>query len=324
MRLSRQQFLAGLLSLPLGGRALAQTNTDRQPIRLILSTSPGGGADTSTRLIAPLLTELLGGQSIVIESRSGGAGLIAGGVVAREAPDGHTFLVDITTHSVNPALKRPMPYKVLQDLVPVTQIVQGANVLVVHPSLQVNSLSDFVALAKERKGTLSYASSGSGSAQHLAMEMFKARTELEMTHVPYRGGGPALIDLVSGHVQAFFAFIPTAAPHISDGKIKALATTGSSRAQSMPNLPTIAESGYPGFESYDWNGIFAPAGTPDSAIRRLQAAVAEALKNSNLRQRLADIGMEPVGSTPEDFRAFIERQIAMYSDIVQRLGLKVE
>ncbi len=144
-----------------------------------------------------------------------------------------------------------------------------------------------------------------------------AQQALDLAQRPVRMG-------TGGHVQAFFAFIPTAAPHIRDGKIKAIATTGRARALSMPNLPTIAESGYPGFESYDWNGIFAPAGTPESAIRRLQAAVAEALKNGNLRQRLADIGMEPVGSTPEEFRAFVERQITMYSDVVQRFGLNVE
>jgi tripartite-type tricarboxylate transporter receptor subunit TctC len=323
MPISRKQFLMSLPVLLFARRTFAQFSRS-QPIRMILSTSPGGGADVTTRLIAPRVSELLQGQTIIIEGRPGGGGLIAGSSVARESPDGLTFLVDITSHAVNPAIRRQMPYKVLEDLVPVTQVVRGANVLVVTPSLRVASLPEFVATVKEREGKMSYASSGIGSAQHLAMEIFKAEAGIEMIHVPYRGGGPALVDLMAGTVQAFFAFLPSAAPYIRDGRMNALATTGSVRASAMPDLPTIAESGYPNFESYDWNGIFAPAHTPESAIRRLRDAVAEALTDATIKHRLDEIGIEPVGSTPEEFRSFLEHEIVKYREVVQRLGITVD
>jgi tripartite-type tricarboxylate transporter receptor subunit TctC len=322
MSLSRKQFLLSLPAVAIAAKARAQSPFTR-PVRFVLSTSPGGGADVTMRLIAPHLTERLG-QSAVIESRPGGSGLIAGGLVAREAPDGYTFLVDIATYSVNPALGRAMPYKVLEDLVPVTQIIRGANALVLHPSVPANTLAEFIAYAKQKRGELSYASSGNGSAQHLAMEIFKERAGLEMTHVPYRGGGPALVDLMAGHVQCYFAFIPSAIQHIREGRIKAVATTGSHRAPAFPALPTIAESGFDGFESYDWNGIFAPARTPEPMISALQAAVAGAIAVPEVRTRILDIGIEPVGSTAEEFRSFVRREIATWSGVVQRLGITAD
>jgi tripartite-type tricarboxylate transporter receptor subunit TctC len=320
--LSRKQFLLSIPTAALTTKARAQSVFTR-PVRFVLSTSPGGGADVTMRLISPHLTERLG-QPVVIDSKPGGSGLIAGGLVAREAPDGHTFLVDIATYSVNPALGRAMPYKVLEDLVPVTQIIRGANALALHPSVPANTLAEFIAYAKQKRGELSYASSGNGSAQHLAMEIFKERAGLEMTHVPYRGGGPALVDLMAGHVQCYFAFIPSAIQHIREGRIKAVATTGSSRAPAFPALPTIAESGFDGFESYDWNGVFAPARTPEPMMRALQAAVAGAIAVPEVRARILDIGIEPVGSTPEEFRAFLEREIATWTAVVQRLGITAD
>lgn len=322
MPLSRRQLVLAAPALALTRHARADSPFTR-PVRFVLSTSPGGGADVTMRLISPHLTERLG-QSVVIESKPGGSGLIAGGLVAREAPDGHTFLVDIATHSVNPALGRTMPYKVLEDLVPVTQIIRGANALALHPSVPANTLAEFIAYAKQRKGELSYASSGNGSAQHLAMEIFKERAGLEMTHVPYRGGGPALVDLMAGHVQCYFAFIPSAIQHIRAGRLKAVATTGEARAPAFPALPTIAESGFDGFASYDWNGIFAPAHTPEPLMRALQAAVAGAIAVPEVRSRILDIGIEPVGSTAEEFRAFVQREMDTWSGVVQRLGITAD
>jgi tripartite-type tricarboxylate transporter receptor subunit TctC len=309
-----------MVGLGLAGAARAQAPLFTRPIRLVLSTSPGGGADVTARLIAPRITEILG-QSIVIESRAGGSGLIAGGFVAQQPADGHTFLFDITTHAVNPVLGRPMPYRVLEDLVPVTQVSRAANALAVHPSTPVNSVAEYVAHVKARQGTLSYASSGNGSAQHLGMEIFNAAAGLEMTHVPYRGGGPAIVDLMAGHVFSCFAFLPSSTPHIRERRMKALATTGSSRSASFPDLPTIAESGYPGFENYDWNGIFAPAGTPGPMIRQMQAAVAAALSAPDIRARFAELGNEPVGSTPEAFRDFLTSEMAKYGEIVRKNGI---
>ncbi|MFH5927030.1 Bug family tripartite tricarboxylate transporter substrate binding protein [Roseomonas xinghualingensis] len=322
MHLTRQKFLASMVGLGFAGAARAEASLFTRPIRLILSTSPGGGADVTARLIAPRITERLG-QSIVIESRAGGSGLIAGGYVAQQPPDGHTFLFDITTHAVNPVLGRPMPYKILEDLVPVTQVSRAANALAVHPSTPVNTVAEYVAYVKARQGTLSYASSGNGSAQHLGMEIFKAAAGLEMPHVPYRGGGPALVDLMAGHVFSSFAFIPSSTPHIREGRLKALATTGSTRSASFPDLPTIAESGYPDFENYDWNGIFAPARTPEPMIRQMQAAVAAALSAPDIRARFAEMGNEPVGSTPEEFRGVLKAEMSKYGDIVRKVGITV-
>ncbi|WP_424810491.1 tripartite tricarboxylate transporter substrate binding protein [Roseococcus sp. YIM B11640] len=319
MSLTRQQFLLSLPALALARAASAQTLFTR-PVRFVLSTSPGGGADVTMRLLQPHLSERLG-QSVVLESKPGGSGLIAGGLVAREAPDGYTFLVDIATHSVNPALGRTMPYKVMEDLVPVTQIIRGANALALHPSVPANNLAEFIAYAKQKKGELSFASSGNGSAQHLAMEIFKERAGLEMTHVPYRGGGPALIDLMAGHVQCYFAFIPSAIQHIREGRIKAIATTGEARAPAFPGLPTIAESGFPGFVSYDWNGVFAPARTPEPMKLAVQAAIADTLQLPEVRARILDMGIEPVGGSADEFRAFLAREIATWSGVVQRLGI---
>ncbi|WP_165585678.1 tripartite tricarboxylate transporter substrate binding protein [Roseococcus sp. SYP-B2431] len=320
--LSRKQFLLSVPALALASQARAQSPFSR-PVRFVLSTSPGGGADVTMRLLSPHLTERLG-QSVVIESKPGASGLIAGGTVAREAADGYTFLVDIASHSVNPALGRAMPYKVLQDLVPVTQIIRGANALALHPSVPAGSLAEFIAYAKQRPGQLSYASSGNGSAQHLAMEIFKERAGLDMTHVPYRGGGPALVDLMAGHVQCYFAFIPSAIQHIREGRIKAVATTGETRAPAFPELPTIAEAGFTGFSSYDWNGVFAPARTPEPMMRALQAAVAASIQVPEVRARILDLGSEPVGSTAEEFRAFVQREIDTWSAVVQRLGITAD
>jgi tripartite-type tricarboxylate transporter receptor subunit TctC len=320
---SRKQFLTIPLGLTAPGSARSQTALFNRPIRLILSTSPGGGADVTTRLIAPHLTEKLG-PAIVIESRAGGSGLIAGGYVAQQPPDGYSFLVDITTHSVNPALGRPMPYKVLEDLVPVTQISRGANALVVNPSIPVSTVAEFVAYAREKKGGMSYASSGNGSAQHLAMEMLKAQSALALTHVPYRGGGPALVDVMAGHVPCCFAYIPSSMQHIREGRLKPLATSGSTRSTTFPDLPTIAESGFTGFESYDWAGIFAPARTPGPMIRQLQGAVADTLAFPAVRDRFLELGIEPVGNVPEAFHAFLSAEMAKYKDIIQKAGITAD
>ncbi|WP_160123731.1 Bug family tripartite tricarboxylate transporter substrate binding protein [Rhodovarius lipocyclicus] len=323
MPLSRKQFLivsAGL-AVPALGRAQAPLFT--RPIRLILSTSPGGGADVTARLIAPGITERLG-QSLVIESRAGGSGLIAGGFVAQQPPDGYTFLFDITSHSVNPVLGRPMPYKVLEDLVPVTQVSRAPNALAVHPALPVNSVAEFVAYAKARGNAMSYASSGNGTAQHLGMEIFQAAAGLTMNHVPYRGGGPALVDVMAGHVPCCFAFIPSATQHIRQGRLKALATTGATRAESFPELPTLAESGFPGFENYDWNGIFAPARTPEPMRNALQQAVAATLATPEMRARFAELGNEPVGGSAEEFRAFLVAEMAKYGEIIRRVGITAD
>lgn len=301
----------------------AQAQYPSKPIRMILSTSPGGGADVTARLIAPRLSEALG-QNVIVENRPGASGMIAGEFVARQPADGYTILLDITTHAVNPALYAKMPYEPLKDLVPVTQVMQAPNVLVVHPSIPVASVKEFIAYAKTKDGGLAYASSGNGSAQHLAAEMFKMRTGIAMVHIPYKGGGPALADVVAGQVPVFFALLSSATPHIRAGRLKPLAVTGSARAQSMPELPTIAESGLPGYEIYDFNGLYFPARTPSEIISRWHREVARVLTISEVRERFAALGTEPVGSTPQAFEAFLRTEIAKWTQLVKDANIRVD
>jgi tripartite-type tricarboxylate transporter receptor subunit TctC len=294
-----KSYLLSLLVL-ISSLASAQDVYPTRPIHMVLSTSPGGGADITMRLIAPQLQERLG-QPVVIENKPGASGMIAGAYIARQPADGYTFLVDITTFAVNPALYPHMAYDPVKDLVPVTEMIRGANVLLVPAGSPATSVAGFVAYAKARKGELAYASSGNGSAQHLAMEMFKLQEGIQLTHVPYKGGGAALADILAGHVDAYIGFLPTATAHIKGGRLVALATTGQAREASTSNLPTMIEAGVPGFVSYDWNGIFAPAGTPRPIIDRVQKEVAAVLASPEVKARLSEMGSEAVASTPEQF-----------------------
>ncbi len=321
-RLLQLVLLPGLAALP--GIAAAQAFPSK-PIRLVVSTAPGGGGDVTARLLSPRLSEGLG-QNVLVENRAGGSGLIAGEYVSRQPADGHTVLLDITSHAVNPALVLKMPYEPLRDLLPVTQVIRAPNVLVVHPSVPATTTAEFIAWAGAQPGGVSVASSGNGSAQHLAMEMFRQRTRLTMVHVPYKGGGPALADVVAGQVPAFFAFLSSAAPHIRAGKLRAIAVTTPQRAQAMPEVPSVAESGgaLAGFEIYDFNGLFVPGGTPPEVVARIQREVARVLAMPEVRERLAAIGAEPLGSTPAEFTAFLRREIERFRVIVREAGIKAE
>ncbi|WPB54976.1 tripartite tricarboxylate transporter substrate binding protein [Xylophilus sp. GOD-11R] len=301
----------------------AQDAYPAKPIHMVLSTSPGGGADITMRIIAPKLQERLG-QPVVIENRPGASGMIAGAYVARQPADGYTFLVDIASFPVNPALYPRMGYDPFKDLAPVTQNIQAPNVLLVPPGSPVKSVGGFITYAKARKGAMSYASSGNGSAQHLAMELFKLQEGIELTHVPYKGGGAALADVMAGHVDAYIGFLPTAAPGIKSGRLIALATTGKTRDPSTPNLPTMAEAGVAGFVSYDWNGVFAPAATPRPIIDRIQREIAAILAEPDVKARLAEMGSEPVASTPEQFGKFLHQEAAKWAKVVKDARISVE
>ncbi|HEY9279033.1 MAG TPA: tripartite tricarboxylate transporter substrate binding protein [Eoetvoesiella sp.] len=294
-----------------------------KPIHLVVSTSPGGGADVTARLLVPELSKRLG-QTIIVDNKPGASGMIAGKYVADQRADGYTYLFDITTAAVNPSLYANMPYTPLKDLVPVTQVLQAPNVLVVNPSVPVSTVQEFIAYAKSKNGDLAYASSGNGSAQHLAGEMFKDRTGIKMTHVPYKGGGPALADVVAGHVPVFFAFLASAAPHIKAGRLKAIALAGNARSPLLPDVPTIAESGLPGFEVYDFNGFFAPAGTPPEAINRMQRDLAATLATPTVRAQLEALGAEPVGNTPQEFESFLRNEIKKWGEVIKKANIKIE
>ncbi len=319
-----KRLLIRLLALALSGiAATGYAQYPSKPIKMIVTYPPGGGADTMARIIAPRLTESLG-QPIIIENRAGASGQIGADLVAKSAPDGYTIMLDATAYSVNPSLYPKMPYDPLKDLTPITILVRVPNILVVSPGFAPKSVQELIALAKSKPGELSYASSGNGSAQHLAAELFKAGTGTDIVHIPYKGGAPAIADVMGGQVPIFFGNMSSALPHVKAGKVRALAVTGNKRSANVPELPTIAESGVPGYEVYEWNGLFAPAGTPVAIINRLQAEIARIVQLPDVKEKLAGLGAEAVANTPQEAAAFIKAEIAKWAVVVKRANIKVE
>lgn len=319
MTASRLAFATAAL-LALGA---AQAQYPAKPVRMVVTYPPGGGADTMARLVGPKLTETLG-QAVVVENRPGATGTIAADVVAKAAPDGYTLMLDASSYAVNPSLYPKLAYDPLKAFAPVALLVVFPNMLVVHPGFQASSVKDLIALAKQKPGTVSYASSGNGSAQHLAAELFRLQAGLDMVHVPYKGGGPALIDVMGGQVPVFFANMASGLPHVKSGKLKALASTGARRSPNMPELPTIAESGLPGYEVYEWNAVFAPAGTPEAIVTRLHADIAKALRAPDVRERIVALGGEIRGSSPKESDAWIRAQMTKWSKVVKDAGVKLD
>ena len=294
-----------------------------KPIRLIVTYPAGGGADTMARLISPRLGEALG-QPVVVENRGGASGTIAADLVAKSAPDGHTLMLDATAFAVNPSLYPKLPYDPDKAFAPVTLLALFPNVVLVHPANPVSSIKDLIAKIKAEPGKIAFASSGNGSAQHLAAELFRQRAGLDMVHVPYKGGGPALIDVMGGQVPLYFGNMASALPHVKNGKLKALAITGSKRSAAAPDLPTVAESGMPGYQVYEWNAIFAPAGTPPAIVNRLQAEIAKVVKIPEVRDRMLALGGEIVASSPADLGAWVREQAASWSRVVKAANIKAE
>jgi tripartite-type tricarboxylate transporter receptor subunit TctC len=294
-----------------------------KPIRIVVTYPAGGGADAMARLVAPKLSEALG-QPVLVENRGGASGTIAADLVARSLADGYTLMLDATNHAVNPSLFPKLPYDPYKAFAPVTLLALFPNVLVVHPAFPVSSVEDLIKKAKAEPGKLAYASSGNGSAQHLAAELFRQRAGLDMVHIPYKGGGPALIDVMAGQVPFYFGNMASALPHVKNGKLKAIAVTGGRRSAAAPDLPTVAESGMPGYQVYEWNAIFAPAGTPPAVINRLQAEIAKVVKIPEVRDRMLALGGEIVASSPQDLAAWVREQTASWATVVRAANIKLE
>jgi len=290
---------------------------------MIVTYPPGGGADAMARLIAPKLGESLG-QPVLVENRAGASGTIAAELVAKASPDGYTLMLDAANHAVNPSLYPKLPYDPEKAFAPVTLLVLFPNMLVVHPGFPVNSVNELIAKARAEPGKIAFASSGNGSAQHLAGELFRQRAGLDMVHVPYKGGGPALTDVMGGQVPIYFANMASGLPHVKSGKLKALATTGAKRSPAAPDLPTVAESGMPGYQVYEWNAIFAPAGTAPAVINRLQADIARVVKLPEVRERMLALGGEIVASSPADLGAWVREQTASWAKVVRAANIKAE
>ena len=291
-------------------------------VRLVVPFSPGGSTDVTARILAQKLTEAWR-QQVIVDNRAGAGGNIGAESVARAAPDGYTLLLATTgVMAINHKLYKSLSYDSLKDLAPVTQIGGLPLILIVHPSLPAKSVKDLVAMAKAKPGALSFASSGVGSATHMTAELFRMMAGVDMVHVPYKGSGQAMTDLISGQVGVAFDQITSSIGHVQSGKLRALAVTSAKRFPSVPNLPTVAEAGVAGYESVSWNGIAAPARTPREIIDRIQGEVARALQQADMKERFLKDGIEPIGSTPEQFAAHIRSERAKWEKVVDRAGIK--
>lgn len=295
-----------------------------KPVRWIVPFSPGGGVDVTTRTIASRMGTKPGHQ-FVIDNRGGANGNIGAGIVAKAPPDGYTLLTATTGIIViNPHLYSKLTFDAVKDLVPVTPVVDVINVLVVHPSLPVKSVKELIALAKARPNQLNFATSGPGGSDHIATELFKSTTGAQLVHVPYKGGAPAMVDLVAGHVQLMFATMAVAVGPVKAGRLRALGVTSSKRYPLMPELPTIAEAGVPGYEAAFWFGVFVPQGSPREIIARLNGEVRSALQAPEIQQRLLESGLIATGSTPEEFAAFVQAESRKWAKLVKERGLKAD
>lgn len=310
------------LQLSLGTFVYAQYPV--KPIRLIVPLAPGGGNDIMSRYIGKYLAESLG-QSVIIDNRPGASGIIGTELAARAPADGYTmFMGGSGQMSINPSLYRKLPYDPHRDFSPVTMVVEFPSLLTVHPSLPVKRVSDLIKLAKSRPGQLNYASSGNGTGSHLAMELFKTMAGVNIVHVPYKGAGPALADLISGQVSLLFNNPLSSMPHAQAGRIRAVAVTGTKRLLAMPDMPTVGESGLPGFEATIWLGLFAPAGTSQEIIARINAETVGVLNRLETRDWIAKRGMEPAGSTPEQFAARVNADAVKWEKVIRDSGARVD
>jgi tripartite-type tricarboxylate transporter receptor subunit TctC len=291
-----------------------------KPVRYLVAFSAGSGADTLGRLVAAGLTETIG-QQVVVENRTGAAGNIAAEMAAKSAPDGYLVFQGSLTHAVNATLYRKLPYDILRDFAPVTQLASSPNVVAVHPSLPARSIGDLVKLARAKPGEINYASAGVGSATFLAAEMFKAAAGIDMMHVPYRGGGEAIIAVMTGEASLQFGPIASWEPHLKAGRGRALAITSSRRLSTMPNLPTVAESGYPDYASGNWYGLLLPVKTPPEVVSAIHRATVAALKSPALNKRLTDLGYLVIGDRPDAFAAHIRSEVEKLGKVIKALNL---
>jgi tripartite-type tricarboxylate transporter receptor subunit TctC len=304
--------------------AVAQQDYPNRPITLIVPYAAGGGNDVMARAAADRMSKTLG-QQIVIENRGGAGGSIATRQIAKSAPDGYTLGLGGTgTLAINPTLYPNVGYDPRKDFAPLGLIATSALVVLVNPAVPAKSIAELIALAKEKPGHINYASAGAGSGIHLGTEYFASRAGIKIIHVPYKGSGPALADLLGGHVMVYFSSLPPAISLMKEGKVRALAVTGAKRAALFPDLPTVAETGLPGFEAVLHYGIVAPAGTPRPIIEKLNAALRAAVASDELKLRIAADGAEPLASTPEEYAADIDREETKWSEIVRSSGAKVE
>jgi tripartite-type tricarboxylate transporter receptor subunit TctC len=295
-----------------------------KPIRLVVPFAAAGTTDFLARAIAQKLGQNLG-TTVIVDNRPGAGGNIGSDIVAKSDPDGYTLLLGtVGTHAINASLYKKMPYDTVKDFAPITLVASVPNIVVVNPSVPAKSIKELLALAKSKPGQLSFASSGNGSSIHLSGELFKSMAGVDMLHVPYKGSGPAVADLVGGQVNLMFDNMPSSLPHVKSGRLRAIAVTSAKRSPAAPDLPTIAESGVPGYEAVAWFGVLAPAGTPPAIVKKLNAEIIKVLKSPDVAERLSSQGAEPVSNTPEQFSAYIKSEMAKWAKVIKASGAQVD
>jgi tripartite-type tricarboxylate transporter receptor subunit TctC len=304
------------------GSALGQAYPTKS-VRMLVPFPPGGGTDFMARLLGRHLSEKWG-QSVLIENRPGASMMIASEIVAKAPPDGYTVIMSSSNHTINPSLYPKIPYDTVKDFAPVTLVGTSPFLLVVHPSLPVKSTKELIALAGARKGQLTYASSGTGGPQQLAGELFKSMAKVDITHVPYKGTGPAEVDLIGGHVQVMFATIISAAPQVAAGKMRALAITSKERSPAFPDLPTVSEAALKGYEATSWWGVLAPGRTPPEVINKLNADIVSVLQMAEPRSRIMTLGGDPVGNTPQQFAALLQEELGKWAKVIKEANIKID
>jgi len=316
-------FLCAALGMLAPSQAAAADDYPTRPIRLLVGFTAGGGTDTYARIVAPKLSERLG-QQVVVDNRPGAGGIIATGMVAKAPPDGYTLIFISPSHSINASLQKSLPFDPIADFEPVTTVAAGTVVLVVHPSLPVTSVKELIALAKTRPGAISYGTGGLGSSSQMNCEQFKSMAGINITHVPYKGTAAAIPDLISGEVHMAIDTVAALLPHVRSGRLKALGIGDRVRSELLPDIPTIAEAGVPGYEMYGGTGILAPANTPRDITQKLSREINAILKMPEIRQRFVALAVRPTGSTPEEFRALIKADIARYAKIIKTAGIQAQ
>jgi tripartite-type tricarboxylate transporter receptor subunit TctC len=314
-----RKLLAALLAAPLFAHAQSYP---AKPVKIVVPFAPGGGSDFTGRLIAAKLSERMGTQ-FVVENRAGAGGNLGASEVVRAAPDGYTVLLISASYTVNPAVYK-LSFDPVNDITPVIQISGGPYVVAVHPSVKANTLAEFVELAKKEPQKLAYGTSGQGSIMHVASEYFLDSAKIKVLHIPYKGTGPALQDTIGGQVQLIFGAIPATLPHVKAGRLRALAVTTAKRVAAAPDLPTVAESGYPGYEVTNWHGLVAPKGVPREIVERLNREINDLITAEDMKKHMATEGLEPAGGSPARFGEILKSEAARWAKVVQQAGIKVE
>jgi len=318
---ARLVFMA--LAAAAAGAVFAQAGYPVKPVRMVVPSSAGGGTDIVARIIAPDLSKRLG-QQVVIDNRPGAGTMIGIEVAAKSPPDGYTLLMGLSTLAINSALYKKVPYDPVRDFAPITQAVSSASIIVVHPSVPVKTLKELIAFARARPDQLNYASAGTGTYPHMTMELFLSMAKLKMVHIPYKGTGPAMIDMVAGQVSTMAATILTGMPQIRAGRLRPLGITSSARSPIVPDIPTVAEAGLPGYESVQWYGMLAPARTPKEIVTRLHAEATRVLQQPEIKARFAGDGADPVGSSPEEFARYIQSELTKWAKVAREAGIQPE